>query len=449
MFKKVLIANRGEIAVRIIRTLRKMNIKSVAVCSTADRDALHVKMADEHYCIGDPPPVSSYLNMQAIIKAAIDSGAEAVHPGYGFLAENPEFARKVQEAGLVFIGPDPFASETMGNKTRARKHVSEAGVPIVPGTEDIKSIHEAVEFAEKVGFPVIIKAASGGGGIGMKIVNRREDLESAIEEAQNRAKQAFGDATVYIEKYVSNPHHIEIQILADNYGNTIHIFERECSVQRRHQKVIEETPSPFIDINKVEEMGESAIRAARSVNYKNAGTIEFLVDDKKNHYFLEMNTRLQVEHPVTEMTTGIDLVEWQIRIAAGEKLNLSQPQIKREGHAIECRIYAEDPVRFYPSPGLIKKYSEPSGENIRVDSGVYEGFKVPMYYDPLLAKLIVWGKTRDEAIERMKYALDNFIIEGPKTNIPFLREMMEFPEFVEGRYDTHVIERFFQWKKSK
>ena len=449
MFEKVLIANRGEIAVRVIRTLRKMGITSVAVCSTADKDALHVKMADEHYCIGDPPPLSSYLNMQAIIKAALDSGAEAIHPGYGFLSENPDFARKVQEAGLVFIGPDPFASETMGNKTKARKHVAAAGVPIVPGSENIKSVHEAIEMAEKLGFPVILKAASGGGGIGMKIVEKKEDLEKALEEAQNRAKQAFGDATVYIEKYVSNPHHIEIQVLADNYGNTVHLFERECSVQRRHQKVIEETPSPFVDDKKVAEMGDSAIKAAKSVNYKNAGTIEFLVDDDKNHYFLEMNTRLQVEHPITEMTTGIDLVEWQIRIAAGEKLGFTQDQITRRGHAIECRIYAEDPVRFYPSPGVIKKYSEPSGENIRVDSGVYEGFKVPMYYDPLLAKLIVWGENREEAIERMKYALDNYIIEGPKTNLPFLREMMEYPEFVEGKYDTNVIPRFFEWKKGK
>ncbi len=449
MFKKVLIANRGEIAVRVIRTLRKMGITSVAVCSTADKDALHVKMADEHYCIGDPPPLSSYLNMQAIIKAALDSGAEAIHPGYGFLSENPEFARKVQEAGLVFIGPDPFASETMGNKTKARKHVAAAGVPIVPGSESIKSVHEAIEVAEKLGFPVILKAASGGGGIGMKIVEKKEDLEKALEEAQNRAKQAFGDATVYIEKYVSNPHHIEIQILADKHGNIVHLFERECSVQRRHQKVIEETPSPFIDDKKVVEMGDSAIKAAKSVDYKNAGTIEFLVDNEKNHYFLEMNTRLQVEHPITEMTTGIDLVEWQIRISAGEKLGFTQDQITRKGHAIECRIYAEDPVRFYPSPGVIKKYSEPSGENIRVDSGVYEGFKVPMYYDPLLAKLIVWGENREEAIERMKYALDNYIIEGPKTNIPFLREMMEYPEFVEGKYDTNVIPRFFDWKKGK
>ena len=449
MFEKVLVANRGEIAVRIMRTLRKMGISPVAVCSTADRDALHVRVADEHQCIGDPPPLSSYLNMQAIIKAALDSGAEAIHPGYGFLSENPEFARKVQEAGLVFIGPDPFASETMGNKTRARKHVSGAGVPIVPGTEAINSVHEAIEFAEKAGFPVIIKAASGGGGIGMKIVEKKENLESALEEAQNRAKQAFGDATVYIEKYVSNPHHIEIQIIADNYGDTLHLFERECSVQRRHQKVIEETPSPFIDNKKVFEMGESAIKAAKSVSYKNAGTIEFLVDSDKNHYFLEMNTRLQVEHPVTEMTTGIDIVELQVKIAAGEKLELKQSDIKRKGHAIECRVYAEDPVRFYPSPGLIKKYSEPEGEHIRVDSGVYEGYKIPMYYDPLIAKVVTWGRTRNEALDKMRYALENYVIVGPKTNLPFLREMLEYRDFVEGRYDTHVIEKFFSEKKKK
>ena len=449
MFNKILIANRGEIAVRIIKTAKKLGIKTVAVCSTADKDALHVKMADEHVCIGDPAPTSSYLNIQAILNAAIEKKVDAIHPGYGFLSENPDFSDKVNEAGMIFIGPSKFASNTMGNKTTARKHVSAASVPVVPGTEGIKSVHGVYEFIEEYGLPIMIKAASGGGGIGMKMVELKEQVEKYLEEAQNRAGQAFGDATVYIEKVVDNPHHIEIQIFADNFGNTIHIFDRECSVQRRHQKVIEESPSPFINIDKVEEMGKSAVEAAKSVEYSNAGTVEFLVDKNKKHYFLEMNTRLQVEHPVTEMTTGLDLVELQLRVAAGEMLALKQEDIKRKGHAIECRIYAEDPLRFFPSPGLLTKYIEPQGENIRVDSGVVEGFTVPMYYDPMLAKLIVWGENRDKAIDRMKFALDNYIIEGIKTNIPFLKDMMNFDDFVKGQYDTKIIEKYLKMKKEE
>ena len=449
MFNKILIANRGEIAVRIIRTAKKLGIKTVAVCSVADKDALHVKMADEHVCIGDPPPVSSYLNIQAILNAAKEKKVDAIHPGYGFLSENPEFAEKVKKAGMVFIGPSELASKTMGNKTVARKHVSGANVPVVPGTEGVTSVHEVYEFIDKYGLPIMIKAASGGGGIGMKMVENREQVEKFLEEAQNRAAQAFGDATVYIEKVVSNPHHIEIQIFGDNFGNTLHFFERECSVQRRHQKVIEETHSPFVNLDKVYEIANSAVEAAKSVDYSNAGTVEFLVDSDKYHYFLEMNTRLQVEHPVTEMTTGIDLVELQLRVAAGGELPLKQSDIKHNGHAIECRIYAEDPLKFFPSPGVLKKYQEPVGEHIRVDSGVYEGFNVPMFYDPMLAKLIVWGKDRKEAIERMKYALDNYIIEGPKTNIPFLKDMMNFDDFVSGNYDTKIVDKYVLIKKEE
>lgn len=442
MIQKVLVANRGEIAVRIIRSCREMGIESVAVYSDADRSAMHVRYADEAYRLGPAPSNESYLNVEAIIKIAKDSGAHAIHPGYGFLSENAEFADRVRNEGLIFIGPSAEAINAMGDKMKARELMKKANVPIVPGSEALGSNEEEnKKIAAEIGYPVMIKASAGGGGKGMRLVNSENELVEAVRRAQSEAKSAFGNDEVYMEKYLQEPHHIEFQIMADNFGNVVHLYERECSVQRRHQKVIEETPSPFITNEVREEMAIQAIAAAKSVNYSGAGTIEFLVDKYQNFYFLEMNTRLQVEHPITERITGIDLVKAQIQVARNEPLHFQQKDIKQTGHAIECRVYAEDPSNnFVPSPGLIKHISEPRGLGIRTDGYVYEGYEIPMYYDPLISKLIVWGPTRADAIQRMKRALYEYKITGIKTNISFIQRIMEVPEFVEGNYNTQFIE---------
>jgi acetyl-CoA carboxylase biotin carboxylase subunit len=446
MFRKILIANRGEIAVRIIRACREMGVSPVAVFSEADRCALHVRLADEAYCIGPPPSVESYLRGETIIEVALKSGAEAIHPGYGFLAENAAFARAVEEAGLVFIGPPWRAIARLGDKTQARQIAVRVGAPIVPGlTHAVASLDELVTAAEEVGYPILLKAAAGGGGKGMRIVERPEQLSGAFEMAQSEAEAAFGDGSIYVEKYIEHPRHIEIQILGDHHGNMIHLGERECSIQRRHQKVIEECPSPLDDPTLRQRMGEVAVRIARAAEYTNAGTVEFLVDSDRNFYFLEVNTRLQVEHPATELVTGIDLVRQQLRIAAGEPLDLTQADIEWRGAAIECRIYAEDADNdFLPCPGTILRLRTPSGPGVRDDSGIFEGWEVPIHYDPLLAKLIVWGRTRTEAIDRMRRALDEYIIDSIQTTIPFYRAVACDPSFRDGRTDTGYIERFLK-----
>lgn len=443
MINKILIANRGEIAVRIIRSCREMGIQTVAVFSDADRNSLHVRYADEAIHLGPSPSNESYLVKEKIIEAAKITGADAIHPGYGFLSENAEFAGLVRENGLIFIGPSAESIRLMGDKISARSIMTKAGVPVVPGTRDkITDTSEALKMVKSIGLPVMIKASAGGGGKGMRLVFKESEAASAIESARSEAKAAFGDDAVYIEKYISSPHHIEFQILADQHGNVIHLCERECSVQRRHQKIIEETPSPIMTAELREEMGEKAIAAARSVNYEGAGTIEFLVDDKLNYYFLEMNTRLQVEHPITECVTGIDLVKEQIKIASGEKLSYSQSDIFQDGYAIECRIYAEDPENnFMPSPGLIIKITEPMGFGVRCDGYVYEGYEIPIYYDPMISKLITWGKTRKEAIDRMLRSLEEYYIMGIKTSIDFLKRILDIPEFRDGYYDTHFIDK--------
>jgi acetyl-CoA carboxylase biotin carboxylase subunit len=443
MIKKVLIANRGEIAIRVMRSCREMDIKSVAVYSEADRKSLHVRYADEAYFIGPSPSSESYLNIDKIINAAKKSGADAIHPGYGFLSENAKFAQRCEDEGIIFIGPSPYSIMSMGDKISARKRMIAANVPVVPGTaEPIKDEQTAIETIHQIGLPVMIKASAGGGGKGMRLVKKEEDIESSIKGAKSEAMAAFGDDAVYIEKYIQSPHHIEFQVLADKFGNTIHLFERECSVQRRHQKVIEETPSPLMNPEIREEMGRNAVAAAKAVNYYGAGTIEFIVDDNLNYYFLEMNTRLQVEHPITERVVGVDLVKEQIRIAEGEKLTLKQENLRQFGHAIECRIYAEDPERnFMPSPGKITHITEPLGLGVRHDGYVYEGYEIPIYYDPMISKLIVWGNTRKEAIDRMKRALYAYKITGIKTSIPFLAKIMEIEDFVKGNYNTHFIEK--------
>ncbi|MDH5467342.1 MAG: acetyl-CoA carboxylase biotin carboxylase subunit [Candidatus Aminicenantes bacterium] len=438
----MLIANRGEIAVRIIRACRELGIVPVAVYSDADRKALHVRLAEEAYHIGESVPSKSYLNIERIIEVARKSGAEALHPGYGFLAENPELVKKCEKEGIVFIGPPPEPLEIMGNKTTSRKKMTKAGVPVIPGTlESLKGEKDLKEKAEGVGFPLLLKAAAGGGGKGLRLVRSQKDLVSAYRLAQSESKASFDDPSIYIEKYLDEPHHIEIQILADNFGNTVYLGERECSIQRRYQKVLEETPSPFIDDEMRRKMGEIAVKAAAAVNYRNAGTVEFMVDKNRNFYFLEMNTRLQVEHPITEMVTGIDLAKSQIEIAAGFPLSFSQEDIRPEGHSLECRIYAEDPDNdFMPSPGKIVHFHTPAGGlGVRDDNGVYEGYEVPLEYDPLLSKLITWGRTRDEAIHRMLRALSEYRVYGIKTTIPFFKRILLHPEFRAGDYNTHFI----------
>ncbi len=452
MFKKILIANRGEIAVRIIRACRDLQIKTAAVYSAADKDALHVRMADEAYFIGPAPSNESYLRWEKIIEVAKKSGAEAIHPGYGFLSENFEFVREVTNQGIKFIGPPPEAMEKMGGKISARLIAIDADVPVVPGTtEPLNSAEEALEVAEEYGFPVMLKASAGGGGKGMRFVETQADLKNALEAAQSEALASFGDAAVYVEKAIVRPRHIEIQIFSDTHGNFVHLGERECSIQRRHQKVVEECPSPLGDAKLREEMGAAAIKVAKAVNYVGAGTVEFLVSDvDKSFYFLEMNTRLQVEHPVTELVTGIDLVREQIRVANGEKLSFEQKDISWNTHAIECRVYAEDPENnFLPSPGKITRLKVPSGNGVRDDGGVYEGAEVSIYYDPMISKLACYGKNRQEAIDRLRRALEEYEVGGIKTTLPFFREIVEDEEFIKGKLDTGFIERFFERKKEK
>jgi len=442
MIKKVLVANRGEIAFRIMRSCREMGISTVAVYSEADRAAMHVRYADEAYLIGPAPSAESYLNIDRIIEAARKSNADAIHPGYGFLSENAAFSERCSKEGIEFIGPGPDAIRQMGDKITARKTMIAAGVPVVPGTvEMITDYNEALKTIREIGLPVMIKASAGGGGKGMRLVKREEDIESALRGARSEAKTAFGDDAVYIEKYIESPHHIEFQILADKHGNAVHLFERECSVQRRHQKVVEETPSPLLTPEVRAEMGAHAVAAAKACNYHGAGTIEFIVDDQLNYYFLEMNTRLQVEHPITERVVGVDLVKEMINIANGYELPFKQDELKQSGHAIECRIYAEDPDRnFMPSPGTIRHISEPLGLGVRHDGYVYEGYTIPIYYDPMISKLIVWAGNREEAINRMSRALEEYKITGVKTSIPFLAKIMEAEAFRSGKYNTHFIE---------
>jgi acetyl-CoA carboxylase biotin carboxylase subunit len=446
MFKKILVANRGEIAVRVIRACREMGIASVAVFSDADRTSLHVLKADEAYAIGPAAAAESYLNFAKILDAAKRSGADAIHPGYGFLSENAKFAQANADAGVKFIGPTAAAMELMGSKTRARQAMEKAGIPFVPGTSrGLDSAEQAAQVAEKIGYPVMLKAAAGGGGKGMRLVHQREDLAAALEAARSEAQRAFGDDEVYIEKAIVNPRHIEMQILADEYGNTVYLGERECSIQRRHQKVLEESPSVVVDADMRRRMGEVAVQVAKAAGYSNAGTVEFLVDQEKNFCFLEMNTRLQVEHPVTELVTGLDLVHLQIRIAAGERLPFRQEDIGVRGHAIECRIYAEDPDNnYFPSPGKITLLLTPSGPGIREDSGMYEGWTVPIEYDPLLAKLISYGSDRKQAIARMRRALDEYFVGGIKSNLSLFRRILDDKDFQAGRLDTGYLERLLQ-----
>jgi acetyl-CoA carboxylase biotin carboxylase subunit len=449
MIKKVLIANRGEIAIRVMRACRELGIATVAVFSDADADAFHIRMADEAYHIGPSPSNESYLVGEKIIDVAQKAHADAIHPGYGFLAENAKFARMVTDAGLIWIGPPAKAIEIMGDKLAAKRAVTASNVPIVPGFEKaIDNIESLRPEIDKIGYPILIKAAAGGGGKGMRTVHAPEDLESAYRGAASEAKNAFGDDRVYIEKYITKPRHIEIQIMADSHGNCVYLGERECSIQRRHQKVIEEAPSPLVDEKMRRKMGEAAIEAARSCGYVNAGTVEFLADNDRNFYFLEMNTRLQVEHPVTELITGIDLVKEQIDVADGGKLSFDQKSIAIRGHAIECRIYAEDPDNnFMPSTGELKSYREPSGPGIRVDSGVVEGSQIPIYYDPMISKLCAWGATRDEAILRMKRALSEYRICGVSTAIAFHETVMDHDAFRKGDLSTHFIDDHFEDSK--
>ena len=442
MFNKILIANRGEIAVRIIRACRELGVKTVAVYSDADRRSLHVAMADEAYNIGPPAPGESYLVIEKIIDVIKLSGAEAVHPGYGFLSENHTFAEMCEKEGIIFIGPSSEAIRLMGDKVTARRIAQEANVPIAPGSEGAASDVEAGVIAKRVGYPVMIKASAGGGGKGMRLVRKEEDFKSSLRMARSEARSAFGDDSVYIEKFIERPRHVEIQVIGDSYGRILHLFERECSIQRRHQKVIEEAPSPAIGDETRRKMGEVAVRIAKAVSYRGAGTVEYILDQNGNFYFLEMNTRVQVEHPVTEMITGFDIVKWMIRIAAGEKLSFSQDDLSIKGHAIECRVYAEDPEKnFLPSPGKLEYLRTPSGPGVRDDSSIYNGYEVTTFYDPMLSKLIVWGGTRQEAIKRMATALCEYIVLGVKTNIGFLRRIMENEEFIRGEIDTGFIER--------
>jgi len=450
MFRKILIANRGEIAVRLIRACRDLGISPIAVYSEADRQALHVRLADEAYFIGEAPASQSYLVGEKIIDAARKSGAEGIHPGYGFLSEREWFARAAGEAGITFIGPSPESIQMMGDKTNARIAAIKAGAPIVPGTtEPVSDEATAKKIAAEVGYPVMLKAAAGGGGKGMRIVRTDEEIGAAVQMAGAEAQAAFGDPSVYIEKLIERPRHIEIQIAADKFGNVIHLGERECSIQRRHQKVIEECPASFNDPELRARMGAAAVEIARAANYFSVGTIEFLVDADRNFYFLEMNTRLQVEHPVTELVTGVDLVREQIRIAAGEKLSYKQEDIRWTGSSIECRVYAEDPEKtFLPSPGKITRLRTPSGPGVRDDSGVYEGWEVPLFYDPMISKLATWGATRGEAIARMQRALGEYHVGGIRTTIPFFQAVLKDEEFRQGDIDTGYITRFLERQKA-
>lgn len=444
--KSVLVANRGEIALRVMRTCREMGIATVAVYSEADRDALHVRYADKAVCIGPPASAQSYLVQEKIIEAALRTGAEGIHPGYGFLSENAGFARRVKEAGLTFIGPPIEAIRVMGDKTEARLRMAEVGVPLTPGTKDaLSGIDEAREVAASIGYPVLLKAAAGGGGKGMRVVEREQDLASALETAMREAQSAFGDGRVFVEKYITQPRHIEVQILGDQHGNLVHLFERECTIQRRHQKVIEEAPSPALTPELRAQMGEAAIRAAAAVGYYSTGTVEFLYDVTGEFYFMEMNTRLQVEHPVTEWITGLDLVREQIQVARGKALTFRQEDLHIHGHSMECRVYAEDSRRnFMPDPGPLVRYREPGGPGVRVDSGVEQGGIIPVHYDPMISKLSTWGRTRIEAIDRMKRALDEYEIAGVETTMPFCAFVMQHEGFRAGEMSTRFVEREFK-----
>ncbi|MBD3414754.1 MAG: acetyl-CoA carboxylase biotin carboxylase subunit [Candidatus Aminicenantes bacterium] len=452
MFDKLLIANRGEIAVRIIRACHEMGISTVAVYSEADRKSLHVQMADESVCIGPAPASESYLHIDRIIQAAQNKKAQAIHPGYGFLAENPAFSSRCEKEGIVFVGPNSKAMDLVGDKVRARQTMEKAGVPIIPGMKCVyKKTKEYEKQAQDIGYPVMIKASAGGGGKGMRIVSAPDQLKTALEAGMREAKSAFGDESVYLEKCIQKPRHVEFQILADNYGNIVHLFERECSIQRRHQKIIEESPSQALDDELRNQMGEVAKKVIQATGYNNAGTVEFLLDKDRNFYFLEVNARLQVEHPVTELITGLDIVQHQIAIAAGEKLNMEQDSLSQNGHAIECRIYAEDPENnFLPSSGRILFLNEPSGPGIRIDSGIFQDCEVPIYYDPILSKLIVWAENREMACERMIQALDNTVILGVKTCLAFLKEVISSPDFKRGDTTTDFIDQHFSdWSSMK
>lgn len=449
--QKILVANRGEIALRILRTIRKMGIKSVAVFSEADRNSPHVLFADEAVCLGAAPSGESYLNGDKIIEFCAELKVDAIHPGYGFLSENAGFAQKVEDAGIIFIGPDAKAMRIMGSKLAAKECVKQYNIPMVPGIDKaIENISSAKKAARQIGYPILIKASAGGGGKGMRIVDKEADFEEQMQRAVSEAKASFGDGAVFIEKYVSSPRHVEVQVLADKHGNVVHLFERECSIQRRHQKVIEESPSTLLTPELRNKMGEAAVMVAKSCNYISTGTVEFLMDDELNFYFLEMNTRLQVEHPVTEMITGIDLVEEQIKIARGEPLGFSQNDLTITGHALELRIYAEDPLNnFLPSIGTLTKYTKPQGIGIRVDDGYEEGMAIPIYYDPMIAKLAVHGNNRTEAIQKMKQAIKEYIIEGVSTTLPFGTFVFEQADFLSGNYDTHFVKEHYTPEKIK
>ncbi|MBP6023304.1 acetyl-CoA carboxylase biotin carboxylase subunit [Ferruginibacter sp.] len=449
--KKILVANRGEIALRIMHTIRKMGIQSVAVYSEVDRQSPHVLYADEAVCLGAAPSSQSYLNGDKIISFCKELAVDGIHPGYGFLSENADFAQKVEDAGIIFIGPGPDAMRVMGSKLAAKDCVKKYNIPMVPGIDKaIEDITVAKKTAKQIGYPILIKASAGGGGKGMRIVEKEADFEEQMQRAASEAKSSFGDGSVFIEKYVTSPRHIEIQVLADKFGNTIHLFERECSIQRRHQKVVEESPSSVLTPELRNKMGEAAVMVAKSCNYTSTGTVEFLMDDQLNFYFLEMNTRLQVEHPVTEMITGIDLVEEQIKIARGEKLSFTQNDININGHSVELRVYAEDPLNnFLPSIGTLSKYVKPTGEGVRVDDGYREGMPIPIYYDPMIAKLVTHGKNRTEAIQKMKIAIKEFKIEGLSTTLPFGTFVFEHDAFISGSFDTHFVKNYYTPEKIK
>jgi acetyl-CoA carboxylase, biotin carboxylase subunit len=444
LFTKILIANRGEIALRIIRTCRRLGIQSVAVYSEADAESLFVRQADVAYCIGKPPVNQSYLNADEIIRVAKESGAEAIHPGYGLLSENASFAKKCNEAGLIFIGPTPEIIASMGSKIEARKTMKVAGVPIIEGVNiPLEKEEEAVLAASELGYPLMLKASAGGGGIGMQLVHSEEELLKAFAGNKKRAEMFFGDGAMFLEKYIQEPHHVEVQILADQFGNVIPLWERECSIQRRNQKVVEEAPSPFISEETRQKMLDAAVKAAKYIGYSNAGTIEFLVDDEQKFYFLEMNTRLQVEHPVTEEITGLDLVEEQLKVASGGRLSITREEVQKKGHAIEVRIYAEDPKTFFPSPGKITDFELPQGEGIRNECAVEAGSQVTPFYDPMIGKLIAWGESRAEACGKIKTALENYKIEGLKTNLPMLIETVSHEQFLNGNTTTQFLNKYY------
>ncbi|MDX2134871.1 MAG: acetyl-CoA carboxylase biotin carboxylase subunit [Saprospiraceae bacterium] len=447
--QKILVANRGEIALRVMRTARRMGIQTVAVYSEADRHAPHVRFADEAVCIGPPPSAQSYLRGDKIVEAALATGAQGIHPGYGFLSENAQFAQMVENAGIAFIGPSPFSINVMGSKLAAKEAVKHFNVPMVPGIDEaVSDVAVAKKVAAEVGYPVLIKASAGGGGKGMRVVENEADLQEQMERAISEATSAFGDGSVFVEKYVTSPRHIEVQVIADKFGNTLYLFERECSIQRRHQKVVEEAPSAILTPQMRRAMGEAAVNVAKAAKYTGTGTVEFLVDADRNFYFLEMNTRLQVEHPVTEMITGLDLVELQIRVARGEALPIKQDDLKINGHAMELRVYAEDPLNnFLPSVGKLNRYRPAKGEHIRVDDGFVEGMDVPIYYDPMLAKLVTWGQNRDEAIQRMREAIGQFEVEGVQTTLPFGRFVMDHPAFLSADFDTGFVAKYYTPEK--